>query len=184
MHHVLERVLQRSPQLYVVLVGVTPQADWVRLGRRYPGRVIPVGRVPDPAPYLALADVYLESYPTRAGTTPLEAALVGLPVVALADIPEASPAYIFQTGSPGLSAAPAVRTVEQFAAAVRRLVLDPDLRRTRGSRDPRISAHGARRARAGAPGWRRCTSRCARCRRSTSTTWTTPPRTTGMRPCC
>jgi glycosyltransferase involved in cell wall biosynthesis len=149
MHHVLDRVLQRSPQLFVVLVGVTSNADWARLGKRYPGRVLPIGRVPDPAPYLALADVYLESYPTRAGTTPLEAAMVGLPTVALADVPEDKPAHIFQTGSPGLAGNPAATTVEQFAAAVRRLVLDPDLRRREGAeaRAAVLAVHDG-------PGWR------------------------------
>jgi hypothetical protein len=142
-------VLQRSPQLCVVLVGVTSNADWARLGKRYPGRVLLIGRVPDPAPYLALADVYLESYPTRAGTTPLEAAMVGLPTIALADVPDDKPAHIFQTGSPGLAGNPAATTVEQFAAAVRRLVLDPDLRRREGAeaRAAVLAVHDG-------PGWR------------------------------
>ncbi|TQN37465.1 glycosyltransferase involved in cell wall biosynthesis [Blastococcus colisei] len=133
MHHVLDRVLHWSPQLSFVLVGVTPDANWDRLSKRYPGRVFVVGRVPDSAPYFALGDIYLESYPTRAGTTPLEAAMLGLPVVALADAPEGDPARIFQTCSPGLDERPVATTPEQFAVAVRRLAVDPELRRSEGA---------------------------------------------------
>jgi hypothetical protein len=149
MHHVVDRVLRWSPRLSVVLVGVTPNADWDRLAKRYPGRAVTVGRVPDPGPYLALADVYLESYPVRAGTTPLEAAAVGLPVLALADVPEDSPAHVFQTGSPGLAGVPVAATAEQFAVAVRRLAADGDLRRRQGDevRAAVLAAHDG-------PGWR------------------------------
>jgi hypothetical protein len=87
----------------------------------------------DPAPYFALADIYLESYPTRAGTTPLEAAVLGLPLIALADVPEGDPAHIFQTGSPGLAGSPVHTTPEKFAVAVRRLTLDPDQQRRQGA---------------------------------------------------
>jgi hypothetical protein len=125
-------VLNWSPQVSVVLVGATPNADWARLSKRYPGRVFPVGRVPDPAPYFDLADIYIESYPSRATTSALEAALLGLPVVALADIPEDDPAYIFQAGSPGLAGHTVATTADKFAVAVRRLALDPDLRRRQG----------------------------------------------------
>lgn len=133
MHQVLDRVLHWSPQLSVVLVGVDPGPDWARLARRHPNRVFPVGRVPDPAPYLDLADVYLESYPVQAGTTPLEAALAGLPVVTLTDLPDDDLARIFQSPSPGLAGRPQAATAEKFAVAVRRLVADPELRRREGA---------------------------------------------------
>lgn len=129
MHHLVDKVLHSVPRLSMVLVGVTPNDDWARLAKRYPGRVFSVGRVPDPGPFFDLADIYLESYPTRAGTTPLEAAAHGLPVVALAEVPPGDPARIFQTGSPGLDQHPAAASPEQFAVAVRRLALDPDRRR-------------------------------------------------------
>ncbi|MFP5369221.1 MAG: hypothetical protein ACLGI3_00495, partial [Actinomycetes bacterium] len=77
MHSVVDRLLYWTPKLSVVLVGATPSAEWSRLSARYPGRVFPVGTVPDPAPWFDLADVYIESYPTRAGTSPLEAAVLG-----------------------------------------------------------------------------------------------------------
>ena len=50
MHDVVEQVLHHSPELCVVLVGATPNEDWARLEERHPGRVLPVGTVPDPAP--------------------------------------------------------------------------------------------------------------------------------------
>jgi hypothetical protein len=108
-----------------------------------------VGKVPDPAPYLALADLFLESYPTRAGTTPLEAAMVGLPVVALADLPEDDPARAFQTSSPGLAGISVATTAEKCAVAVRRLASDAELRRREGAKvQATVSAvHDG-------PGWR------------------------------
>jgi glycosyltransferase involved in cell wall biosynthesis len=132
MHDVVERVLRWSPQLCVVLVGATPNPEWNRLGKRYPGRVFPVGTVPDPAPYFALADVYLDSYPAHSSTSALEAAVLGLPVVALADLPADDPASVFQAGSPGLAGLPRVPTAEKFATAVRRLAADADLRQAAG----------------------------------------------------
>ena len=88
--------------------------------------------MPDAAPYLALADLFLEFYPLRAGTTPLEAAMAGLPVVALADLPADDPARFFHTTSPGLDERPVATTAEQFTLTVRRLVQTPGLRRREG----------------------------------------------------
>ena len=134
MHDVVDKVLHFSPQLVHVLVGVAPTPEWDRLARRYPGRVHVVGRVLDPAPYYAAADLYVESYPSFAGTTPLEAALAGLPVVGLADVPDDHPAHLFQGWSPGLAGQSAVPTAGQLALAVRRLVTDPGLRQRQGAR--------------------------------------------------
>ena len=149
MPHVVDRILHWSPQVSVVLVGATPNADWARLRKRYPGRVFPVGRVPDPAPYFALADVYIESYPSRATTSALEAAVLGLPVVALVDIPEDDLAHIFQAGSPGLAQRPVDTSADRFAVTVRRLALDPDRRRREGA-EARASVLGVH----DGPGWR------------------------------
>lgn len=149
MAEVVDRVLARSPQLVFVLVGVRRDDDWARLEERYPDRVLCVGRVPDPAPYFAAADLYLESYPTRAGTTPLEAAVLGLPVVALADAPAGHPVRLFQANSPGLDGRPVATTPEACATAVRRLVVDPARRAREGAevRDAVRAVHDG-------PGWR------------------------------
>jgi glycosyltransferase involved in cell wall biosynthesis len=149
MHDVLDRVLHWSPQLVVVLVGISATAEWARLAKRYPGRVIPVGTVPDATPYLGIADIFLESYPLRAGTTPLEAAMAGLPVVALADLPPDDPAHLLHTGSPGVDGLPVLTSVEQFTMAVRRLAQDPELRR-REAADVRAAVQTLH----DGPGWR------------------------------
>lgn len=149
MHDVVDKVLHFSPKLTVVLVGVTPNQQWARLRKRYPGRVFSVGKVLDPAPFFALADIYLESYPTFAGTSPLEAAMVGLPVVGLADVPEDDPAHLFQRWSPGLAGRPAATTAGQLAVAVRRLTVDADLRRREAA-----EAEASVRAMHDNPGWR------------------------------
>jgi hypothetical protein len=148
MHRVVDRLLHWCPQLSVVLVGASPNADWGRLAKRYPGRVFPVGRVPDPAPYFDLADIYLDSYPMRSCTSALEGAVLGLPVAALADLPVTHAAYGFQAASPGLDGLPVATSAEKLAVAVRRLALDAGARRERGleARDAVLSQHDG-------PGW-------------------------------
>jgi hypothetical protein len=75
--------------------------------------------------------------------------MLGLPTVALVDVPEHDPVHIFQTGSPGLDARSVATTREKFAVAVRRLVVDPELRRRDGAaaRAAVLAAHDG-------PGWR------------------------------
>lgn len=92
-----------------------------------------MGHVSDPGPYYAMADIYLDSYPTRAVTSVLEAALLGLPVHTIEDMPEDDPMHIFQADSPGLIGLPRVRTPEQYSVGLRRLVADPDLRARLGA---------------------------------------------------
>jgi hypothetical protein len=126
MEHALERVLAWNPDLVVVLVGITPSESWEALSRRFGGRVRVTGRVADPAPFFAAADLYLESYPVRAGTTPLEAAVHGLPVVALVDMPENHPLHVVQTSSPGLADVEVAPSAEKLGVVVRRLLADPN----------------------------------------------------------
>ncbi|MDT0278403.1 glycosyltransferase [Blastococcus goldschmidtiae] len=149
LHDLVDKVLHFSSRLTMVLVGVQPNPAWERLARKYPGRVHSVGRVPDPSPYFALADVYLESYPTYAGTTALEAALRGLPVVGLADAADDDPAHLFQRWSPGLAGRPAAPTPSRLALTVSRLAADADLRRRDGE-EAAVSV----RALHDNPGWR------------------------------
>ncbi|RZU34556.1 hypothetical protein [Blastococcus saxobsidens] len=148
MDQLLDRALAMSPRLAVVLVGPPATGVWERLAKRHPGRVFPTGQVPDPGPYYALADIYLDSYPTRAVTSVLEAALLGLPVLTIEDIPEDSAAHIFQADSPGMAGLPRVRTREQYAVALRRLVDDPAVR----ARDGAAARESVRRAHDG-PEW-------------------------------
>ncbi|WP_448614104.1 hypothetical protein [Modestobacter sp. URMC 112] len=133
MDSVLDRALTWCPQLVVLLVGAPPAGPWARLAARYPGRLRALGAVPDPAPYYAAADVYLESYPTRAGTSVLEAALTGLPTLALTDLPDDDLLGVYQAGMPGLLDQPRATTREQYVRTLRSLVADPDLRARRGA---------------------------------------------------
>ena len=133
MDQLLDRALAMSPRLAVVLVGPQATGVWGRLAKRHPGRVFPTGYVADPGRYYALADIYLDSYPTRAVTSVLEAALLGLPVLTIQDIPEDSPAHIFQADSPGMADLPRVRTPEQYVVALRRLVDNPAARAREGA---------------------------------------------------
>lgn len=133
LHDVVDRLLRWCPELVVVLVGADPTPGWTKMASRYPGRAVAVGKVPDAGPFYAMADLYLDSYPIRSGTTPLEAAMAGLPVAALADLPPGDPAAILQAGSPGLADQPVSATLEQLVSTVRRLVADPVFRAARGA---------------------------------------------------
>lgn len=133
MDHLLDRALTQCRQLVVLLVGAPPTGVWARLAARYPGRLLPLGSVPDPAPYYAVADIYLDSYPTRAGTSVLEAAVLGVPVLALVDLPADDLLSVYQAGSPGLLGQPSATTPEQYVRMLRSLVADRDLRARRGA---------------------------------------------------
>ncbi|QXG75070.1 hypothetical protein KUM42_14635 [Modestobacter sp. L9-4] len=133
MDRLLDRALTWFPQLVVVLVGASRTGAWERLAARYPGRLLPVGVVPDPAPYYGAADVYLESYPTRSGTSVLEAAMTGLPTLALTDIPADDRLFVYQAGMPGLLGEPCAESPEEYVRQLRALVTDPELRMRRGA---------------------------------------------------
>jgi len=148
MTHLLDRALHWAPRLSVVVVGAEPNGEWQRLSKRYPGRVVTVGRVPDPAPYFGIADLYLDSYPMTSATSTLEAAVLGIPVVALNDLPADDVAHMFQGLSPGLEGRPVPSSTEEFTRTVRRLVADPALRRQVGAED-----RAAALARHDGPGW-------------------------------
>jgi hypothetical protein len=75
--------------------------------------------------------------------------MLGLPVLALADLPDSEPAHVFQRPSPGLAGRTVATTPEQFAVAVRRLVADAGLRRREGE-----EVHAAVVAEHDGDGWR------------------------------
>ena len=75
------RILERHPRWRLCLVGETHAGIAPHLRAPVHGRITLVGAVPDPALYLAAADLYLESFPFGSQTALLEACLSGLPVV-------------------------------------------------------------------------------------------------------
>lgn len=129
----VDRALVWAPRLTVVMVGVGATGEWGRVAARHPGRLLTVGSVLSPDAWYELADVYLESYPTRAGTSVLEAAVAGKPVLTIEDLPATDLAHVFQADSPGLTGLSRVRTPEQYVTALRRLVDDADLRAREGA---------------------------------------------------
>lgn len=125
----LDRTLRMCPRLTAVLVGPPPTGEWADLARRHPGRVHALGPRPDVTAFYAAADLYLDSYPSRSGTAVLEAALHGVPVLSLADLPEeAGYARLYQADSPGLAANPRATNQQRYVAMARSLVADAGLR--------------------------------------------------------
>ncbi|MGY1622027.1 hypothetical protein ACI789_07530 [Geodermatophilus sp. SYSU D00965] len=141
----LGQVLAAQPRLKVVLAGVGAGGTWSDLARRFPGRLALLGPVQDPYSLYAAADVYLESYPVPAGTSVLEAAMAGLPVLALRDLTARhGRAQLFHADSPGLAGGPhTVATEFDYLSRLRKLVRDPALRAERGAaaRDAVRAAH-------------------------------------------
>lgn len=148
----LAQVLSAHPRLKVVLVGPPPRGVWAALAARFHGRLFPLGVVADPAPWYAAADIYLNPYPLPGGTSVLEAAISGLPVVSLRDMTgRYGHAELYQADSPGLAGIRhASATEDEYQSALRKLVRDADLRAQRGAaaRAAVLAAHTG-------PGWSR-----------------------------
>jgi hypothetical protein len=112
-----------------VLVGPPRAGEWAELATRHRGRLHVLGPVADVNPFYAAADLYLDSYPSRSGTSVLEAALYGVPVLSLADLGEkAEFGQLYQADSPGLSSNPRATSQEKYVAMARTLVRNPELR--------------------------------------------------------
>lgn len=131
----LATVLTAHPRLTVVLVGPAAEGPWAGLAARFPGRLFPAGYLLDPAPWYGAADLYLNPYPLPGGTSVLEAALAGMPVVSLRDVAERhGHAAVFQADSPGLAdVRHAATTDDQYLTRLRKLVRDPALRAREGA---------------------------------------------------
>ncbi len=130
----LSGVLSAHPRLKVVVVGPAPAGQWLALAQRFAGRVFPVGRVPDAAPFYAAADIYLSSYPVGSGTAVLEAAAAGLPVLTMQDLGDRHGHARIMQQSPGLAGVEHVVTNDdQYQARLRRLFRDPGARAASGA---------------------------------------------------
>ena len=139
------RALTDFPRLKVILAGVGAVGPWAQLAQRFRGRLLPLGVVADPEPLYAAADIYLNSYPLPAGTSVLEAAMAGLPVLSLLDLGEKDGhATVLQSGAPGLDGVRhAEATEDDYLRHLRKLVRDGRLRAERGAaaREGVLAAH-------------------------------------------
>lgn len=75
------KILASDSRLHLYVVGESLAGIRPHLRQAVHGRMHFVGAIQDPSPYLAAADIYLESFPFGSSTALLEAALRGLPVV-------------------------------------------------------------------------------------------------------
>jgi hypothetical protein len=75
------KLLERNQMARLYVVGTTPEAVPVPPDVPIHPRICFTGPVEDPSPYLAAADVYLESLPFGSLTALIEAGLAGLPAV-------------------------------------------------------------------------------------------------------
>jgi hypothetical protein len=134
--------LEANPRLVVLLVGPSADVEWNSARERFPQRVFHLGRLDDPYPIYAAADLYLDSFPVSGATSILEAAALGLPVLC-------PPAYeghlqVHQANSPGLDGSgAATRSRENWLESLKRLVDRPQLRADLGRRAQRsvLGAH-------------------------------------------
>jgi hypothetical protein len=128
---VLGSALTHCPDLVVFLVGVQAEGAWQTLQSAFPGRVRPMGVVPDVGALYPGMDVYLDSYPISSGTSILEAGATGLPVLSLHG--QERYGEVYQADAPGLEhLGHAAAGLPAYLDALRKLVDDPAFRRERG----------------------------------------------------
>jgi glycosyltransferase involved in cell wall biosynthesis len=141
----LTEVLTAHPRLKVALVGPDCQGVWAGLAARFRGRLLPLGVLGDLDQLYGAADLYLNSYPMPGGTSVLEAALAGMPVVSLRDVDERyGHAAVYQADSPGLAGVGHASTSDhQYVTRLRKLIRDPSLRAREGglARAAVLAAH-------------------------------------------
>jgi glycosyltransferase involved in cell wall biosynthesis len=128
---IVELLLQAVPELVLIIVGPPSEGRWQQLESLFPGRLSAVGLVSDASPLYAAADIYLDSYPISGGTSLLEAAAAGLPVLSLQETSKYSPVWAAE--APGLADANnRTSTIEDYIARVRQLARSRSLRMQRG----------------------------------------------------
>jgi hypothetical protein len=120
-----------DPEALLLAVGPSMDARWTATSQATGGRVIAVGTQPQTATLLAAADVYLDSWPCASGTSMLDAALAGLPLVAL--VPDLDAQGLLATAGPALDEVIVrARGPQEHAVAVAALLADPERRRRLG----------------------------------------------------
>lgn len=122
-----------EPALHLVVAGPDEagiSADVAVLATKYPGRVHRIDYVDNPQEYMSAADVFcLPSYREGFGSVLLEAASVGIPVIA-SRIYGITDAVV--DGETGLLHEPG--NITEISAAMRRLACNRELRKSMGNR--------------------------------------------------
>ena len=142
------RLLRAIPELVLIMVG-PDESDpaFKALSTRFRDRVHLLGQVVGASALYAAADVYLDSYPVSGGTSLLEAAPPGLPVLSLQDTEYYSEVWIAQ--SPGLAdGVHKAASVDEYVLKVKQLARSRTARMAQGARtkDSVLAAHSG-------PGW-------------------------------
>ncbi len=127
-------VLVGAPSAHLLVAGPEPHGKWLVAARETGGRVRALGSQLAIDQLYAAADIYLDSYPASGGTTVLEAALYGLPMLRLVAHKRLA-SGMFEQDDVALSEALCV--AEDVGAYERELVAllaDAQLRRDTGDR--------------------------------------------------
>lgn len=128
----LLRALKAHPRLKVFLVGAPAEGPWAKLAGRFQGRLHALGPRGDLESIFPAMDLYLDSYPVSSGTSILEAAAAGLPLLSLQE--HEGHRRIYHANSPGLDpTGHATATDAEYLDRLAALMADPDLRAERGA---------------------------------------------------
>jgi hypothetical protein len=147
-------ILERFPDCLLIAVGPRQEGVWAAAARRLAGRVRAVGIQHDISPYLAAADIYLDSFPTTSVTAMLEAGQHGLPLLRL-DPLEVSGASPLDPDDPALNEALVVAAdADSYQAVIGSWLSDAGERAQHGETAKRLieDYHGG-------TNWRACVDR-------------------------
>ena len=78
-------ILNKTIDAQIVAVGVDGDSNWIRLSKKFPGRVKTYGVMPLTDDLFLSSDIFLDSFPFSSFTSKLEAGLHGLPVVSVSN---------------------------------------------------------------------------------------------------
>jgi glycosyltransferase involved in cell wall biosynthesis len=131
MQHLAAAALRAVPDAVLLVVGPEIDTAWQWAKQETQDRVCVLGRVSETFGLLAIADLYLDSWPCSSGTSLLEAALHGVPVVGFEPDRARHGALTLHLDSiEGLIVEAA--TEQEYAAQIRRLIHDRAGRRALG----------------------------------------------------